>query len=175
MDHQDHVRLIREGVVGGGTRWADLGSGTGAFTIALADLLGPGGTIYSVDRDAGALRVQARACRERFPAQRVNQLVRDFAQPLELSVLDGIVMANSLHFQGDKHAVLALVRSYLRDGGRLVIVEYDADSGNPWVPYPLSFQTWQTVAAGAGFRETRRLEQIPSRFLGSIYSALSFR
>ena len=54
-------------------------------------------------------------------------------------------------------------------------MEYDTDSGSPWVPYPLSFQTWQTVAADAGFRETRRLGQIPSRFLGSIYSALSLR
>ena len=175
MDHADHVRLIREGVAGGGTVWADLGSGSGAFTLALADLLGPGGTIYSVDRDADALRSQARALNEHFPAVTVSQLAADFAHPLELPALDGIVMANSVHFQGDKHAVLTLVRSYLRDGGRLVLVEYDTDSGNPWVPYPLSFGTWQTVSVDAGFRETRRLERIPSRFLGSIYSALSLR
>jgi hypothetical protein len=31
------------------------------------------------------------------------------------------------------------------------------------------------LAAEAGFRDTRRLESIPSRFLGSIYSALSTR
>ena len=39
MNHDDHVRLIREGVLGGGIAWADLGSGSGAFTLALADLL----------------------------------------------------------------------------------------------------------------------------------------
>lgn len=175
MDHEDHIRLIREGVAIGGMVWADLGSGGGAFTLALADLLGPGGTIYSVDRDAGALRTQLQALSERFAAVTVHRVVADFAHPLELPMLDGIVMANSLHFQRDKLAVLTLVRSYLRDGGRLVLVEYDTASGNPWVPYPLSFQTWQTVAADAGFRETRRLGQIPSRFLGSIYSALSLR
>ena len=175
MDHRDHVRLIRDGVAGGGTVWADLGSGTGAFTLALADVLGPAGTIHSVDRDTGALRTQAHALHERFAAVTVQQIEADFARPVELPVLDGIVMANSLHFQRDKHAVLTLVRSYLREGGRLVLVEYDSDSGNPWVPYPLSFQTWQTVAVAAGFRETRRLAQIPSRFLGSIYSALSQR
>ena len=175
MDHRDHVRLIRDGVAGGGTVWGDLGSGTGAFTLALADLLGPAGTIHSVDRDAGALRTQAHALRERFAAVTVQQTEADFARPVELPVLDGIVMANSLHFQRDKRAVLTLVRSYLREGGRLVLVEYDSDSGNPWVPYPLSFQTWQTVAVDAGFRETRRLARIPSRFLGSIYSALSLR
>ncbi|MGH2381516.1 MAG: methyltransferase domain-containing protein [Candidatus Limnocylindria bacterium] len=58
MDHADHVLLIRDGV-GGGTTWADLGSGTGAFTLALADLLGPGATIHSVDRDPRALEEQS--------------------------------------------------------------------------------------------------------------------
>ena len=49
------------------------------------------------------------------------------------------------------------------------------DKGNPWVPYPLSFHTWATLAAEAGFGETERLASVPSRFLGSIYSARSIR
>jgi len=65
VDHDDHVALIRGGV-GGGTTWADLGSGSGAFTLALADLLGPGATIYSVDRDQAALAKQSSALRDRF-------------------------------------------------------------------------------------------------------------
>ena len=175
MDHADHVRLIREAVEGGGSAWADLGSGSGAFTLALADLLGPTGRIVSVDRDAAALSRQATALGRGFPDVLVEQLVADFSKPLDLPVLDGIVMANSLHFARDKATVLGRVRGYLRDGGRLVLVEYDADRGNPWVPYPLSFETWRTVSAAAGFRDTRRLVSVPSRFLGSIYSAVSLR
>ncbi len=175
VDHADHVRLIREGVAGAGPAWADLGSGGGAFTLALADVLGPAGTIVSIDRDAAALRRQAGELRQRFPGVAIEQRVADFSRPLGLAGLDGIVMANSLHFVRDKTPVLELVRSYLRDGGRLVLVEYDADAGNPWVPYPLSFATWQRVATEAGFRETRRLAAVPSRFLGSIYSAVSVR
>ncbi len=175
MNHADHVRLIRDGVTGGGPSWADLGSGGGAFTLALADLLGPAGRIVSVDRDADALRGQARTLRERFPAADLEQRVADFCEPLALDRLDGIVMANSLHFVDDKGPVLALVRGYLRDAGRLVLVEYDADQGNPWVPFPLSFETWRTASADAGFEDTRRLASVPSRFLGSIYSALSVR
>jgi len=175
MDHRDHVRLIREGVEGAGSTWADLGSGEGAFTLALADVLGPGGTIHSVDRDGRALRVQERALGDAFPGVRVTPIVADFTRPIALPPLDGIVMANSLHFCRDRLAVLRLVRGYLRPAGRLVLVEYDTDHGNPWVPYPLAFPSWQALAAAAGFRETRRLASVPSRFLGSIYSAVGVR
>jgi hypothetical protein len=71
--------------------------------------------------------------------------------------------------------VLRLVRGYLRDGGRLVLVEYDTDHGNHWVPFPVSLRSWMTLAADAGFREIRPLASLPSRFLGSIYSAVSIR
>ena len=175
MDHGDHVRLLRDGVRDGGRDWADLGSGEGAFTLALADLLGPTGSIHSVDRDSLALQVQVRALHDAFPDVSVTPVVADFSLPLELPPLDGVVMANSLHFERDKLAVLSLVRGYLRPTGRLVLVEYDADRGNPWVPFPLSYRSWANVAAEAGFRDTRRLTSVPSRFLGSIYSAVSIR
>jgi len=175
MDHGDHVPLIRDGVVGAGSVWADLGAGSGAFTLALADLLGPGGTIHAIDRDGPALDVLRVAMRARFPAVALDTVRADFSAPLPLSQLDGVVMANSLHFIRDKAPVLALVNGYLREGGRLVLVEYDADRGNPWVPFPLAYATWAGLAADAGFSATRRLASVPSRFLGSIYSALSLK
>ncbi len=173
MQHEDHVALLRGGIAGPGGVWADLGSGTGAFTLALADLIGPTGEIYSVDKDRGSLREQERAMRARFPAVMVHYLAADFSRKLDLPPLDGIVMANSLHYQRDKDAVLQLVRGYLRPGGRLLLVEYNADRGNPWVPYPLSYSTWEVVARRNGFAETRLLARVPSRFLNEMYSALS--
>jgi hypothetical protein len=82
-------------------------------------------------------------------------------------------VANSLHFVEDKTRVLGLVRGYLKRGGRLLLVEYDADRGNTWVPHPMAFDTWKDLASDAGFVETRRLATVPSRFLHRIYSALS--
>jgi SAM-dependent methyltransferase len=175
MDHHDHVALIREGIVGGGTVWADFGSGDGAFTLALADLLGPAGRITSVDRDRHALERQAQAMRRRFPDTPVEYRQADFADALGLPPLDGIVMANALHFTRDKVPVLRTVLAALRPGGRLVLVEYNTDHGNHWVPYPLSFTTWQALAQEAGFVATRLLATRPSRFLGQIYAAVSSR
>jgi ubiquinone/menaquinone biosynthesis C-methylase UbiE len=173
MDHHDHVRLIREGVEGAGMIWADLGSGAGAFTLALADLLGPAGVIHSVDRDSGALRTQAASLHRSFPGTILHQYIADFTHSIGLPALDGVVMANSLHFVRDKLPVLDLARRSMRPGGHFVLVEYEADQGNPWVPYPLSFRTWRALATAAGFEDTKAMARVPSRFLGAIYSALS--
>jgi ubiquinone/menaquinone biosynthesis C-methylase UbiE len=158
---------------GEGGTWADLGAGTGAFTLALADLIGPHGVIHAIDRDRGALNELRSAFVSSVPQAELRIRSADFTRRLDLSDLDGVVMANSLHFIEDKAAVLALVRGYLKRGGRLLLVEYDSDRGNTWVPHPMSFETWQDVAAEAGFVETRQLATVPSRFLHRIYSALS--
>jgi ubiquinone/menaquinone biosynthesis C-methylase UbiE len=173
VEHADHVGLLRDGIPGPGGVWADLGSGTGAFTLALADLLGPGGQIYSVDRNRAAVKRQEQRMRVRFPKTAVIYAVADFTERLNLPPLDGVVMANSLHFLPDKAPTLQLVRSYLRSSGRLILVEYDTDRGNPWVPYPLSYRTWEKLAGRNGFVSTALLRTRPSRFLGQIYSALS--
>jgi SAM-dependent methyltransferase len=173
MNHGDHVGLLREGVPGPGI-WADLGSGTGAFTLALADLLGPSGRIVSVDRDRAALRAQEREMDARFPDVPVEYRVADFTAPLDLPPLDGMAIANALHFHRDPAPILARLRGHLRPGGRLLVVEYDVDRGNPWVPHPFSYPTWLKLAERAGFDGTRRLATRPSSFLGRIYSALSF-
>lgn len=155
--------------------WADLGCGDGAFTLALADLLGPGGSIEAVDRDSRALRAATAGVRATFPGVTLNGRQADFTEPIGLSALDGVVMANSLHFVRRKRPVLELVHAMLKPGGRLLLVEYDSDRGNPWVPHPMSYPTWERLAAEAGFLGTRRLHCVPSRFLNQIYSAVSTR
>jgi len=173
MNHADHVNLLRDGIPAAGGVWADFGSGGGAFTLALADLLGSSGQIISVDKDANALREQERAMQAQFPQAAVRYLRQDFTHRLDLPPLDGIVMANSLHFIRQKEAVLELMRGYLKPDGHLVVVEYNTDRGNTWVPHPFSYPRWEKLAKKCGFSETRLLARVPSRFLGEIYSAVS--
>ena len=173
MDHADHIALIRDGITESGGVWADFGSGSGAFTLALADLLGPGARIYSVDKNSTALNQQARAIRSRFPAVEMHYFNADYTKRLGLPPLDGALMANTLHFHRHISPILGLIRKYLRPGGKLMVVEYNLDRGNTWVPYPFSFGTWQTIARKNGFISTRLLARRPSRFMGEIYSAQS--
>ena len=114
---------------------------------------------------------------ERFPATALLTQVADLTGPLELPVLDGLVAANSLHFvsRDRQAAVIRGLAAHLRPGGAFVVVEYDADRGNPWVPNPFSAGSWDGLAAAAGLVGARTLGRVPSRFLGAIYSAVAQR
>lgn len=174
MNHKDHVALLQKGIPEKGGIWADLGSGSGAFTLALADLVGPTGKIYSIDKDKRSLKEQEIAMRSNFPSVQIKYITADFTRSLDLPELDGIVMANSLHYVRHKEPILQMIRSYLRPGGRFILVEYNTDRGNMWVPYPHTYKTWETLARQNGFTDTQLLSTVPSRYFGEIYSALSF-
>jgi ubiquinone/menaquinone biosynthesis C-methylase UbiE len=173
VNHQDHVNLIRQGIPSPGGAWADFGSGTGAFTLALAELIGPEGVIYSVDKDQASMRQLVMAMRKAFPDHQVHYLAADFTQPLDLPPLDGMLMANALHYYKHKEPLVQSTIRYLKPEGRFILVEYNVDQGNIWVPYPLSFQTWENLARRSGFADTRLLAKLPSRFLKEFFSAVS--
>lgn len=175
MNHRDHVSLLRRGIDGRGGVWADLGCGSGAFTLALADLLGSQAVLYAVDKDPRALKSLEVRVQGAFPNHDVRAVLADFTTSMKLPALDGIVMANSLHFMKEKGPLIREVAQMLRPTGRLIVVEYNIDQGNPWVPYPISFSSWQELARECGFREVRQIGSRPSSFLREIYSALNLR
>ena len=175
MDHPDRISLLKTGISPQSRVWAELGSGHGAFTLALAELINPYGIIYSVDKDSSALREQEQTMRERFPLLEMYYLAADFSKPLEMPMLDGILMANALHFIQDKETFLSKIRDYLKAEGRLLIVEYNVEQGNRWVPHPMSFRLWEDLAARCGFTETRLLNTMPSRYHREIYGALCYK
>ena len=175
MDHTDHVNLLKPALPSGGI-WADFGAGAGAFTLALRELVGPEATIYAVDKDRGALRRLESAHGRRFSlADHLIPLNQDFTRPLDLPPLDGIVMANSLHYFKDKEKVLRHVHGFLKPNGALLLVEYNVDLGNVWVPHPLSFEAYRSLAPRAGFSEPQLLATVPSSFLHEFYSALAYK
>ena len=65
MDHSDHVNLLRPANLLPGI-YADLGAGSGAFTLALRELVGLDSTIHAVDKDKSSLDELEKAHRARF-------------------------------------------------------------------------------------------------------------
>jgi ubiquinone/menaquinone biosynthesis C-methylase UbiE len=151
------------------TRWADLGCGSGLFTLALAGILQPRSSIYAVDKKT-SLKQQI------TPNQITIQPIKaDFEkQDLGLRDLDGILMANSFHYIKDKHTLLQRLKPLLRPKHIFLIVEYDTDKPVPtWVPYPLPFSALKSLFHSTGYSTITRLADRPSIYnKNNIYSAL---
>lgn len=154
--------------------WADLGAGQGAFTHPLAHILGPGSTIYAVDHDPDAIAALERA--NQIEGVRIIPVLGDFTRALELpgaapGTLDGILLANALHFVPEPANVLQSLVRWLRPGGNVVLVEYDRRRANRWVPYPIEKARLAELAEQVGLSAPVIGGSMPSRYSGEIYIA----
>lgn len=160
----------RIGVAAPGT-WADLGCGDGTFTRALAQLLASGSVVHAVDVDAAAL---ANIPRGRDGVAIVTHQADFTQQPWPFDErLHGILMANSLHYVRDQDAFVRECATRLTDNGRFIIVEYDLERPNRWVPYPVSRRGLTALFTAAGYSSPVWLGSRPSVYQrGEMYAAL---
>lgn len=171
MELHEGIALIRHKSLSssGPQQWADLGCGAGFFTKALASLLSAGSTIYTVDKSAPLPQKQITAGRVAIEPLRTD-FVRD---ELPFRDLDGILMANSLHYVKERLAFLQKARRYLKPDHHFLIVEYDIERANPWVPYPLNYRLLQKLFTQAGYHTITKLqERAPVRGFDKMYAAL---
>ena len=167
MNERDAAELIIDAVGEAGSHWADIGAGSGTFTRALRSLLPSENLIYALDNDPEAIE-QLQALGDGVVAVEAD-FTRDFALPGDAPPLDGMLLANALHFVRDAAAVLHRLAQLVRPGGRVVIVEYDRRAANPWVPYPIRSDTWPGLARAAGLTNARITARAPSRYAGELY------
>ena len=163
MNQTDAITLISKGVTTSSPqRWADLGCGNGTFTNALFHLLPTGSKIEAIDRQTQRLGIP------------VNFTVANFeTDELKLTALDGILMANSLHFVQDKKKLITMLEPYFPGNPTFLIVEYDTDKANSWVPYPLSFPSLSTLFTSLGYHQVIKLAERPSVYnRARIYASL---
>lgn len=167
MDLSKAIKLIQHPAAKQKSIWADVGCGDGLFTNALSNLLIEGSLIYAVDKNKNALnKVEVKN------GIALNKVVLNFVNDdLPFSNLSGILMANSFHFIKDKNAFIEKVFKCLNDEGYLLMVEYDTDVPNFWVPYPISFNRLEKFFNYYNCT-TNKLNETPSRFNGTIYSAI---
>jgi ubiquinone/menaquinone biosynthesis C-methylase UbiE len=168
MQLSEAISLIQKGIVPHSSpqTWADLGAGHGLFSEALCSILQPGSTIHAVD-------LHKQPSLQQHPPIIFHQA--DFAKDkLPVPPLDGILMANSLHYVKDQVACIKQLKTYLRNGaGVFILIEYDTDKGNQWVPFPVSFVRAQSIFGEAGFSRIEKIGERPSMYRrDSIYAAL---
>lgn len=167
MQLSEASSLIQHPIKKGEGAWADLGCGRGLFTLALSQLLEKGSIIYAVDKNKTDLDVV-----QVNDGIKLNKIELDFVQDfLPFTHLSGILMANAFHFVQDKQSFIHKVLNCLGKNGYLIMVEYDRDTANPWVPFPVSFKSLELFFDPFGYT-ANKLKEIPSKFQGNIYSVI---
>lgn len=148
--------------------WADLGCGMATFTKALATLLPENSMIYAVDKsknDLNKIPVQ-------FDNVTIEKIRADFTKKELPDNLDGILMANSFHYVSEKGLFIRKIEKHLKKEGCLIIVEYDTEISNPWVPFPVNHNSLKKLFEKEGYR-VEKLNEKPSIYRrANIYSAL---
>lgn len=165
------VNFIRPAIPGEAGIWADIGAGTGVFTRALFEILN-GGEVYAVDKSPHALwKVESPGHVD------LHILEADFSSPLDLPLLDGIIMANALHYVPDPLVIMQDLLSCLRPSGRFILIEYDLNvPRHPWIPYPIPYDKWTELSGKAGLSEPEIVGERESIYdQGRLYCTVSHK
>ena len=148
-----------------GSTVADVGAGTGYFTVRLSKRVGPTGSVLATELQPEMLRLlDARLSRERINNVR---LIRGTEHQVNLPArcCDLVVMVDVYHELVDPPGVMSGIRRALTETGRLVLVEYRAE--DPSVPIKpehkmtLSQIKSELVRLGFAFVESR--EELPDQ------------
>ena len=113
-----------------GARVADIGAGTGLYSLLFAAKAGPSGAIYAVDIEPRFLKLINQRAADLDLKNVVSVLGRETDITLPANSVDVAFIADTYHYFTDRAAIMATVREALADGGRLIIVDYNLTAEN---------------------------------------------
>jgi ubiquinone/menaquinone biosynthesis C-methylase UbiE len=128
----------------------DLGCGAGRYTLPLASLAGPQGTVYGADLWEEGLASLAEKAREQGLAN-IRTLLADVSQPLPLAdgSVDLLFLATVLHDlaeAGQAQGALAEIARLVKPGGRLAVLEFKKIEGPPGPPLAIRLSPEEVAA-----------------------------
>jgi ubiquinone/menaquinone biosynthesis C-methylase UbiE len=170
MDLTDAIDFIRPGVKKDVSTWADIGAGSGLFTMAICNLI-PDVQVYAVDKNPHMLWSL-----EPSGGSKISVVEGDFKHSLDLPEVNGMIMANALHYASDPIDVLNNVIDHLLPGGIFLLIEYESFQPNQWVPFPVSFEKFQVACSSIGLQEPVLVNTRPTMYGHQhMYLAMTYK
>lgn len=142
---------------------ADVGAGTGYFTVRMAKRVGPTGRVYANDVQPEMLsRLQENVEKEHL--NNVETVLGTQTDPkLPAGKLDLILLVDVYHEFSQPQRMLREMRRALKDDGRLVLIEYRKE--DPTVPirpeHKMSQQEVRTEVEAEGYKLSETLRTLP--------------
>ncbi|HRH26023.1 MAG TPA: class I SAM-dependent methyltransferase [Candidatus Paceibacterota bacterium] len=146
-----------------GTIVADLGAGTGVFTVPLARIVGDRGKVYAVEIQkelVGTLQQNANKSGRRNIEVIWGDLERHGGTKLKDASCDIAFLSNTLFLIDDKQALFKEISRILKPHGQLILMEWKDSFGGlgPAPQHMVSEEVAKTLIAGAGFSYSRSFE-----------------
>ena len=145
---------------------ADIGSGSGYFTLRFAPRVGPTGRVYAVDVDPDMVRHLNRRLRD-TGVRNVQTVLADPADPLlpDASV-DRFVVVNTWHHVEKQPEYLALLKRMLTPGGQVVMIDFQKRELPVGPPLAMKIAREDLVAqmAANGFRLAQEHTFLPYQY-----------
>jgi ubiquinone/menaquinone biosynthesis C-methylase UbiE len=124
----DHLRIGEGSVV------ADLGAGGGWFTIRLARRVGPNGKVYAQDVQPEMINSISRRLEREGLGDRVQTVLGTPVDPRLPAPVDVVLIVDAYHEMDDPVTLLRNVRTSLKPGGRVGIIEFTKAGYGPGPP-----------------------------------------
>jgi ubiquinone/menaquinone biosynthesis C-methylase UbiE len=145
---------------------ADVGAGSGYFTVRLARAVGPSGRVYAVDIDQGMLDyVRERAKKDQL--ENIRTILADPHDPKLAPASVGLIfICDTLHHVSEREKYYPLLARALKPGGRLVDVDFHKRSLplGPPVEMKISREALVEEVKPAGFRLVKDYEFLPYQY-----------
>ena len=142
---------------------ADIGAGSGYYTMLLSSAVGPRGRVYATDIQPEMLALIKKRIGEKGVSN--VELVRGTVTGSGLpdGIIDLALMVDVYHELAQPQAFLQSVKRALAPGGRLVLIEFRKES--PWVPireeHKMSIQDARMELEAEGYRFDRVIDVLP--------------
>jgi ubiquinone/menaquinone biosynthesis C-methylase UbiE len=130
VEWQNPEKIMDALGVGEGVVVADLGAGSGWFTIRLAGRVGPNGTVYAEDIQRQMIDSITRRV-ERLGLKNVKTVLGTPSDPRLPAPVDAVLIVDSYHEMEQPVALLKNVAGKLKPEGRVGIVNYKKEGGGP--------------------------------------------
>jgi len=158
------LRLLR---VKKGATVADIGAGSGYYSIRLAKIVGPMGKVYATDIQAGMLTILQQNV-VRAKVDNVVPVLGAFDDPkLPAESIDLAIMVDVYHEFSQPQRMLQRIREALKPDGRLVLLEYRAEDPNvPILPdHKMTKAQVKLEVEHEGFKQSRVFDDLPWQHL----------
>jgi ubiquinone/menaquinone biosynthesis C-methylase UbiE len=154
--------------------WVELACGDGVFAEITLEIASPEIKIIGLDIDRSAL-TQFRDHLEKKKSEDLLPLQADLEHSLPMSKVDGIILANGLHFFPEQQQIQILTNcaSVLKHDGHILIIEYNTERSTTAVPYRLPERNIYRLLIDAGFSAPLKISHVSSSYLGQLYSVLA--